>query len=295
MRVQTSPRRPEPPVHLQGLTWLLFSGPLLWLIVFTLLPLALMIAFSVAQRGPYGEVELTLSGESYRRALEWLYVRIMLRSIWLALGTTMLCLAIGLPVAYTIATAPPQLKPLLLTLLILPLWITLLVRMYAWIVLLQDEGVINLAFRGLGLITEPLPLLYTTGAILLGMVQGYLPFMVLPIYVAVDKLDRALVEAAMDLGANPTQTFLWVILPLILPGIRVGIILVFVPALGEFIVPEMLGGGKSAFIGTVIVHEFLVARDWPFGAALTTVLILLFVVGLWLCTRARGSGLAGQR
>jgi spermidine/putrescine transport system permease protein len=265
------------------------------LIVFTVLPLALMMVFSVAQRGPYGDVELTLSGESYRRALEWLYVRIVLRSIWLALATTMLCLAIGLPVAYTIATTEPRFRSPLLTLLILPLWITLLVRMYAWIVLLQDEGVLNLALRGLGLITEPLPLLYTTGAILLGMVQGYLPFMVLPIYVALDKLDRGLVEAAMDLGAKPVQTWRWVILPLILPGIRVGVILVFVPALGEFIVPEMLGGGKSAFIGTVIAHEFLVARDWPFGAALTTFLLVLFAVGLWLCTRVRGPSLAGER
>jgi len=278
-----------------GLTWVLLSGPLLWSIAFTLVPLAMLITFSFVERGPYGGIELTLSGESYRRAFEWLYLRIILRSIGLALSTTALCLGIGLPVAYTLASVPQRFKTPLLTLLILPSWITLLVRMYAWIILLQDEGGINLLLMRVGITTEPLPLLYNTGAVLLGMVQGYLPFMVLPIYVACEKLDRALVEASMDLGGSPAQTFLRVVLPLITPGIWAGVVLVFVPSLGEFIIPDLLGGGKTAFIGTLIAHEFLVTRDWPFGAALTTLLILVFAGGLWVCMRARAPGLTVRR
>ena len=192
----------------------------------------------------------------------------------MAAATTGICLLLGFPLALFISRAGPR-KNIYLQLVILPFWTSFLVRLYAWLFLLRDTGLINTALQGLGLIHDPLPLLYNDGAVLLGLVYGYLPFMVLPVYATLERLDPALVEAAADLGARPWSTLLHVILPLSAPGIRAGGILVFIPALGAYLTPDLLGGGRTVMIGNLVQNQFTTARDWPFGSAVSVGLMAL--------------------
>ncbi len=222
-----------------------------------------------------------MSLDNYLRALEPLYLAILGRSVLLAAVTTLACLAVGYPVAYWIARrAPQRFRDTLLALVILPFWTSFLVRMYAWIVLLRTEGVVNLALSGLGL--PRAELLYNDFAVLVGQLYGELPFMIIPLYVSLEKLDPALLEAAADLGADARRVFTSVVVPQTLPGIAAGCLLVFIPSLGAYLAPDLLGGGKTAYIGNLIQGQFAVARDMPFGAALSFVLSLmvaaLFVV-----------------
>jgi spermidine/putrescine transport system permease protein len=205
--------------------------------------------------------------------LDPLYLRIFWRSLWIAAVTTILCLVLGFPLAYLIAQAPRRWQGVLLLLIIIPFWTNFLVRTYAWIFILRTEGLLNTVLMGMGIINQPLNLLFTDAAVLLGLVYGYLPFMVLPLYAALERIDRSLIEAAWDLYANPRSIFTRVILPLAKPGVVAGCLLVFIPTLGAYVTPDLLGGAKNMMIGNLIQLQYLVVRDWPFGSAISFVLM----------------------
>lgn len=275
---------------------LLLLGPALgWWAVFLVVPVGLILGYSVLERGTYGGVVPVLTFDNLARAVDPLYVRILWFSIRMAVAATVIALVIGYPAAYLIATMPPRWRTPILVLTVLPFWTSLLIRTYAWIVLLNNEGLINRGLEGLGVIDGPLPLLNNEFAIILGLVYGYLPLMILPIYASIERLNPELREASSDLGGGPFRTFLRVTLPLTLPGIAAGCIFVFVPSLGNFIVPDLLGGGLTSMVGNLIQQQFLRARDWPFGAALSLALIglmgaLLFLQA-WLLGRQRREAL----
>lgn len=248
------------------------------------LPQALMLAASLWQRSPYGGLVREWTLANYARAVEPLYVWILVRSFGLAAATTALCLAVGWPVAYWLGLrVPPRYKNALLVLVILPFWTSFLVRMYAWIFLLRQEGLVNLGLGALGI--PPLPLLYNDFAVMLGQVYGELPFMILPLYASIEKLDRSLLEAAADLGATPTRRLWRVTLPLTAPGVAAGCLLVFIPSLGAFLAPDLLGGGRTMYVGNLVQSQFAVARDMPFGAAVSFLLTLVVIALLWLFRR----------
>jgi len=264
----------------------------LWLALFFLLPLAIVLLYSFLGRGTYGGVIWAFTPENYRRLLNPIYLGVFWRSLQLAALTTVICLAVGYPLAFFIATRPHRWRNVLLILAILPFWTNFLVRTYAWIVILRDEGVINTLLQTLHLIDEPLDLLFTPFAVTVGLIYGYLPFMILPLYATLERFDFSLVEAAQDLGANDLRTFRRVVLPLTARGIVAGSILVFVPALGAFITPDILGGAKTVMVGNVIQNQFLQARNWPFGSALSIVLMILVLipVSIYLRWAARNTG-----
>lgn len=251
------------------------------LVVLFLVPLAILASYSLLSRGVYGGVISPFTIENWIRLADPLYVAILLRSIVVALISTGFCLVLGFPLAWFIAQSGKR-RNLWLALVMLPFWTSFLVRTYAWMFLLRDTGLINSALLALGVIQEPLPLLYNYGAVITGLVYSYLPFMVLPLYATLERLDRSLLEASADLGARPWQTQLRVVAPLAAPGIRAGSLLVFIPCLGAYLTPDLLGGGKTIMAGTLIQNQFTSARDWPFGSALALaltgfVLLLLMV------------------
>lgn len=271
---------------------LLLLGPALgWWAVFLVVPVGLVLVYSFLERGTYGGVLWNVSLDNFVRALDPLYVRVLLFSLRVALIATVIALLIGYPAAYLIATLPRRWRTPILVLTILPFWTSLLIRTYAWMVLLANNGLINRGLQATGVISEPLDLLYNEFAIVLGLVYGYLPLMILPIYASIERLNPELREASADLGGNPFRTFLRVTLPLTIPGIAAGCIFVFVPSLGNFIVPDLLGGGKTSMVGNLIQQQFLKARDWPFGATLSLFLIalmgVLLFVQAWLMARER--------
>ncbi len=255
---------------------------LLWTTVFCLLPIAVVLAVSLATRGTYGGVVWEFSLDNYRDLLHPLYGRIFGQSLLLAGMTTAICLALGFPLAYYIARLPPRRQALWLIFIMIPFWTNFLVRTYAWIFILRTEGLLNTVLLQLHLISTPLDLLYSNQAVLLGLVYGYLPFMVLPLYAAIERVDPALIEAAWDLYADRWSLFRRVLIPLTKPGIIAGCVLVFIPSLGAFLTPDLLGGARSMMVGNLIQHEYLVARDWPLGSALS-ILLMLIVMGslLW--------------
>ena len=260
---------------------LLLVPCLLVLLGLFVVPQLLMLVASLGRRSAYGGVIRDLSLANYVRALDPLYLRILAKSIGLAATTTLLCLAVAYPVAFWIGLrASARWRSALLVLVILPFWTSFLVRMYAWIFLLRTEGLLNLLLGRFGV--PPLPLLYNDFAVLLGQVYGELPFMILPLFASLEKLDRSLLEAAADLGAAPARALWRVTLPLTAPGIAAGCLLVFIPSLGSYLVPDLLGGGQTIYVGNLIQSQFAVARDMPFGSALSfllslTVLLLLFL------------------
>lgn len=242
-------------------------------------PMAILLGYSVLTRGTYGGVEFPLTVENWGRLADPLYLSILIRSFRIALMSTLLCLLAGFPLALFIARARPRRRRIYLYLVILPFWSSFLVRTYAWMFLLRDTGLINSLLLRIGVIAEPAPLLYNEASVVLGLVYGYLPFMVLPLFATLERMDPTLVEAAADLGARPWQTLLKVTLPLSLPGIRAGCLLVFIPCLGAYLTPDLLGGGKTILIGNLIQNQFTTARDWAFGAAVSLALMAL-VTGL---------------
>ena len=272
--------------HDRARAWALLAPGTLWLLAFFALPVAIMGAYSVMERGLYGGVEPGFTLEPYARFFDPLYLRILAQTLWLATLTTVLCAGIGYPVAYAIAGAG-RWKHALLFLVVLPF----LVRTYAIMFLLRDTGLVNSALLALGVIEEPLTLLYTPGAVLAGLVYGYLPFMVLPLYASLEKLDPALLEAAESLGARPAARFLRVTLPLSLPGLVAGGLLVFIPSLGAFLTPDLLGGARQVMIGNLIQQQFGAARDWPFGSAASFVLMGLVLVVVYGFLRRGGGAL----
>ncbi len=274
--------------------WLFLLPSTLFLVFFFLFPILIMFYYSFLQRGVYGGIEpvkdiveyiLTFSWlKNYARVFDPLYIPIYIRSFYIALLTTLICLLVGYPVAYYIAMkVKPERKFLYLSFIIIPLWTSFLIRTYAWILILRDEGLLNLLLMKIGLISKPLPLLYNEFSVLLGLVYGELPFMILPIYASLEKIDISLIEASKDLGADEFGTFKRIILPLTLPGVIVGIVIVFIPTLGSFIVSDLLGGAKSMLIGNLIQNQFMVARDKPFGSAIAFVLsgFVLFLLYIY--------------
>ena len=256
-----------------------------WLMLFLVIPLALVVGISFLTRSGYGGVEMAFSLEAYKQLFSSEYVRIFGVSFRLSLETTVICLLIGYPFAYVIANSPKKVKPFLVLLLMLPFWINSMIRIYGWNTLLRSSGIINQVLLNLGIIKIPLEMLYTDGAVLLGMVYDLLPFTVLPIYTSIEKLDPSLLEAASDLGAGRAHRFVRVILPLTMPGIFAGSIQTFIPSLGLFYISDMMGGAKTMYIGNLIKNQFMSARNWPMGAALAIVLILVTLVIVKLYTR----------
>ena len=256
----------------------------LWMFLLFLAPFAIVLAYSFLTRGVYGGTSQPWTLESYERLFDSLYLTILLRSFAMALGATALCIVFAFPAALFIARATRH-KNLYLQLVMLPFWTSFLVRTYAWMFLLRDTGMINTALQALGIIHDPLPLLYNSGAVLLGLVYGYLPFMVLPIYATLERLDPALIEAAADLGARPIATLLKIIVPLAKPGIVAGSVLVFIPCLGAYLTPDLLGGGRTVLVGNLVQNQFTTARDWPFGAAVSVVLMMLVTALLLIVLR----------
>jgi spermidine/putrescine transport system permease protein len=244
------------------------------------LPLLIMLLFSFLQRGTYGGIRPIENLSNYILSWEWLsnyvrsfqpiYLEIYFRSLWMAIATTVLCLVIGYPLAYYISLkVKPTLKNTMLTLVVIPFWTSFLIRTYAWMIILRSEGLINHALMHLGLIQAPIEtLLYSQFAVMLGLVYGELPFMILPLYASIEKLDLSLLEASSDLGASGFWTFWRVTVPLTTPGIMAGVILVFIPTIGMFITPDLLGGAKSILVGNLIQNQFVIARDKPFGSAI---------------------------
>jgi len=263
-----------------------------WAVMLTLFvaPLAIILAYSLLTRGTWGGISTPWSLESYRRLADPIYLGILWRSFWIAGAATVLCLVLGFPLALFISRSGTR-KNLYLSLVILPFWTSFLVRTYAWMFLLRDTGLINTVLQKLGLIHDPLPLLYNDGAVILGLVYGYLPFMVLPLYATLERLDRNLLEAAADLGAKPWVALTRVVIPLSAPGIRAGAILVFIPCLGAYLTPDLLGGGKTVMIGNLIQNQFTTARDWPFGSAVSLTLMAIVLVLLLVFVRRQEGGL----
>lgn len=262
--------------------------------IFMVLPLCIAVVYSFLTANPYGGVTMPLTFDAYVQFLfrrdfddslmfSWSYVIIIARSIYLAAATTTLCLALGLPVAWYIVCQSPERRRILLFFVTLPFWINTLIRTYCWVLILRDEGLANGLLKSLGVITGPLPLLYNDGSILLGLVYTFLPFMILPVYSTLERIDPRLIEVAYDLYANRYAVFRRVIWPLAKPGALVGASLVFAPALGSFLAPDLLGGGKKLLIGSLVQMQFTTSRNWPFGAALSIVV----TVGVLLIFFAR--------
>lgn len=265
---------------------LLVAPALLWLSIFFVIPLLIVVAVSFAGRIPYGQVIFSFTIDNYLRFLEPLYLKIFADTLVVAIVTTLATILMGYPLAYTIAQLPKKWQQPGLILVMIPFWINFLIRSYAWVIILRSQGVVNTLLLNLGLIDQPLQMLYNDMAVMLGMVYALLPFMVLPIYVSIEQLDTRLLEAASDLGAKPLTAFRKVTLPLTMPGIAAGTILVFISSLGMFVVPDVMGGAKSALIGNLIQNQFLSARDWPFGSALSIVLAVLSLVLIILYYKA---------
>jgi len=263
-----------------------------WAVMLTLFaaPLAIILGYSFLTRGAYGGIAWSWTTESYTRLIDSLYLKILARSFWIAGVSTVLCVILGFPLALFISRSGPR-KNLYLSLVILPFWTSFLIRTYAWMFLLRDTGLINITLEKLGIIRDPLPLLYNDGAVILGLVYGFLPFMVLPLYATLERLDPTLLEAAADLGAKPWAVLMRIVAPLCAPGIRAGAVLVFIPCLGAYLTPDLLGGGKSVMIGNLIQNQFTSARDWPFGSAISLALMAIVMALLIVFLRRDREGL----
>lgn len=256
-----------------------------WLMFFFVIPLTIIFVYSFFERGIYGGIEYVFSFNNYYRVIDPLYLKAVLRTVYIASLNTLICLIIGYPLAYFISNQSQRKKNILLFLVTLPFWTNFLVRIYAWMIILRTEGFLNNVLLWMNLINKPFEILFTDKAVLIGMVYGYLPFMILPLYASIEKLDRNYLDAARDLGATPIKTFWRVIIPLTKPGIIAGSILVFVPSLGAFIIPDLLGGAKSMMIGNLIKDQFLSARDWPFGSALSFIVMAVVLILLMIYLR----------
>ena len=270
--------------------WLMIAPLFLWVFAFVVAPTVIMLVYSFSKRGTLGGVVLEFTTENYLAVFDRTYLQIVMRSIAFSGLTTALCLLMGYPVAYFIGRAEERWRNRLLMLVMIPFWTSFLIRTYAWVTILKTNGLLNGLLMQMQLIQQPFEMLYTPGAVILGLVYTFLPFMILPIYSSVEKLDNALVEAAFDLGAGPLRAFSRVIIPMTYPGIAAGVLLVFVPALGLYAVNDVLGGGRVDMIGNVIENQFKGnARNWPFGAALGISLMAAFAVAYWLTGRRQSA------
>ena len=255
---------------------------LLWLLALMVVPCVLVFIYAFFERGVYGGIDYVFTFENFTRAVEPVYLAVFLKSAKIAGLATLVALLLAYPAAYAITLAPAHRQTRLLVLVMLPFWSNYLIRTYAWIVLLNREGIINHSLAGAGLIDEPVSLLYNEFAIVTGLVYNYLPFVILTIYSSLQRLNPEVLEASEDLGAPRWKTFVRVVLPLTTPGIAAGAVFVFVLSIGNFITPDLLGGGRTLMVGNLIYDQFLTARDWPFGAALSLMLIMIMMALLFV-------------
>ncbi|HAT4362733.1 TPA: ABC transporter permease [Clostridium perfringens] len=261
-----------------------------WSAIFIVIPLLLIVFFSFTSKV---DGRFVFSFENFQRLFEPIYFTVFIRSIWLAVLSTVLCLILGYPIAYIISKLPIKRRNMLILLFILPMWMNFLLRTYAWMAILGRDGLINtiLSYIGIG----PIKMLYTDGAILLGMVYNFLPFMVIPIYTVLIKIDKNLVNAAYDLGANKAQAFRKVILPLSIPGIISGITMVFMPAVSNFVIPNLLGGGKYMLVGNLIEQQFTTIGNWNFGSALSIFMMILILISMAFMSKYEKNGKEGGK
>ncbi|GAB2660565.1 spermidine/putrescine ABC transporter permease PotB [Vibrio panuliri] len=257
-----------------------------WLTLFVLIPNLMIIGTSFLTRDEANLIEMTFTFDNYFRLMDPLYAKVLMHSFYMAIVATVLCLIIGYPFAYIVAKMPEKWRPFMLFLVIVPFWTNSLIRTYGLKIVLGTQGILNKSLMAMEIIDKPLRLMYTETAVMIGLVYILLPFMILPLYSAIEKLDGTYIEAAKDLGANKFQTFTRVILPLTTPGIIGGCLLVLLPALGMFYISDLLGGAKNLLIGNVIKSQVLNARDWPFGAATSIALTFAMAVMLYAYYRA---------
>jgi spermidine/putrescine transport system permease protein len=265
--------------------WLLLAPLALWLLLFVAAPGVLLVVISFCERDFIGRVVYHFTWENYARAFNPVYLSILARSVGYAGMTTGICLLLGYPLAQFIASCREGVRDGLLMLVMIPFWTSFLIRTYAWITILGHDGLLNGLLTSTRLLASPADLLYTPGAVVLGLIHNYLPFMVLPIYASLEKLDRSLVEASYDLGAGPWRTLREITLPLTMPGIIGGALLVFVPSIAMFAIVTLMGGGSSELIGNTIQKQFTSGRNQPFGAALGTLLLVVFLAAFAVAAR----------
>lgn len=262
------------------------AGPVsLWMILFVTIPMLFIIFISFMTRGTFGGVEYTPSLESYQTMMEVTYFHIIVKSLGVAAETTIACLIVGYPFAYFIARKPPATASRLITLLMIPFWTNSLMRLNAWMLIFQTNGPVNNFMLNTHMIDKPITFIFTDGLVLLGLITNYLPFAVLPMYSSIEKLQKPILEASADLGAKPSVTLLKVTLPLTFPGIFSAIILTFIPALGTYVITDMLGGGKVLYIGNIIKNQFGTIRNWPLGAAMSVLLLAVTALMIFLYSR----------
>jgi putrescine transport system permease protein len=293
--------------------WFVIGAPYLWLLVFFLAPFVVVLKISLSDttiaQPPYVPVLDLANGwqgvtdwwdgldlENYKKLFEdELYFASYVSSLVIATVATLFSLLIAYPMAYGMARAPKSMRPTLLMLVILPFWTSLLIRVYAWIGILDREGLLNAFLQGIGVIDEPLVIMNTNTAVFIGIVYSYLPFMVLPLYSSLEKLDDALLEAAADLGSPPWKAFWQITVPLSLPGVIAGCFLVFIPAVGEFVIPDLLGGSDTLMIGKTLNDEFFLIRDWPSASAIAVLMLLVLVVPIAIYQNVQARELEGSR
>jgi spermidine/putrescine transport system permease protein len=261
----------------------------LWLGLFFLVPLLLILAYSFGRSGVYGGITLGFNPGNYLKVFDPLYLEIIVRTFVIAALTTFLCFALGYPLAYFVVFKGRRWRNALILLVMVPFWTSLLIRAYSWVVILSGNGIANKTLQFLGITDEPVTLIFTSQAVLMGMVYSYLPFMILPLYASLEKFDTRLKEASKDLGASRWQTFWRVTFPLSMPGVIAGSILVFIPSAGEFVIPQLLGGSRTVMTGSLIQNQFGSARDWAFGSALSVMLAALLLAAILFYVRRVGS------
>lgn len=267
--------------------WLVLPA-LGWFVAFLLVPLGFISVYSLATKGVYGGIVYQFGPQNYLRAADPIYLKIVFNSLKLALFTTVSCLLLGFPLAWVIATSRGWLKGFLLAAVVIPFWTNFVVRAYAVKLLLSEHGPVSALLSALGLIVAPMDLGNNELAVWIGMVTNYLPFLVLPLYVTIDRFDFTLIEAARDLGASAPRLFWQVVVPLTRPGWLSGAVFVFTPALGEFVIPDLLGGARTMLVGNLITDQFLKSRDWPFGSAIALLLMAAVMISLWIQLREGG-------
>ena len=261
-------------------------GPIsFWMIIFVIVPLIYVGFMSFMTRGTYGGIDYKFTLENYKTIFDPLYFKVILNSIGIALSSSIICILIGYPFAYYLTKQPIKKRGILIMLIMIPFWTSSMVRTYSWVILLNASGIVNKFLMAIGLIKEPLQLLYNDYAVTVGIVYVLLPFAILPLYSAIEKLDKSLIEASNDLGAKPYKTFMKVTLPLTSSGIFASVILTFIPSLGYYFTADVLGGGKTLMIGNLIKNQFTTAKNWPFGAAISLVLIAITLLVLYLYSR----------
>lgn len=266
-----------------------------WIIIFTVLPLFIIGFFSVSSGSGVAKISLPFTLQNYKTFFEPIYLGVFSISLKLSLASTLICLAAGYPAAYILAKKKARTRSLLLMLIILPQWTNFLLRTYAWMSILRDKGLINNLLLALGVIDQPVKFLYSQGAVLMGMVYNFLPYMIIPVHNSLVKIDYRYIEAAKDLGADNMSVFKKVIFPLSSPGVVSGIIMVFLPAMSTFVISDLLGGGQFMLMGNLIQNQFLAARNWQFGSAISQILIFIILISMIILDKYQDKAGGGDK